>query len=87
MSDLKNKGGKSLEERLKRLPDDVLRNRIVPTDEAAALRGVSVRQWRRMKAAGRTPPPIKIGLKKEGYRLGLVLDMGDAESGLAEAAA
>lgn len=67
-------GRKSAEERLSTLPLEILRHRILPTDEAAAFVGMSPRQWRREKAAGRTPNPISIGSKKEGYRLGDLID-------------
>jgi hypothetical protein len=63
---------------LANVPRDVALNRILPTAQAAAFGGVSPREWRRRKAAGQTPPPIKIGVKREGYRLGDLLAMNEA---------
>jgi hypothetical protein len=60
------------------MPREVALQRILPTAQAAAFRGIGLREWRRQKAMGLTPPAVKIGTKREGYRLGDLIAMNEA---------
>jgi hypothetical protein len=56
------------------LPEDVQRQRILPTPQALELVCVSPASWRRLRRLGVAPTAVQIGLKKQGYRLGDLLD-------------
>jgi hypothetical protein len=62
---------------LANMPPEIALKRIIPTAQAAVFKGMSPRQWRREKAAGRTPPAVKIGVKAEGYYLCDLLAMNE----------
>jgi hypothetical protein len=51
------------------LPLEIALERIFTTRQAAEFKGVSLRKWQRLKAAGKTPKPIQRGVKAEGYKL------------------
>jgi hypothetical protein len=51
------------------LPLEIQLDRIFTTRQAAEFKGLSLRQWQRMKAAGKTPKPVARGVKAEGYKL------------------
>jgi predicted DNA-binding transcriptional regulator AlpA len=59
---------------LSTLPPEVTRNRIVNKAQVAALIDQHPCQIDRLVKAGRFPPPLKIGARKGGWRLGTVLD-------------
>ena len=63
---------------LANLPTDLGRNRILDTAASAAFWSVSLPHWRRMYRAGTVPPPIKIGSRKLGWRLGSLIDALEA---------
>jgi predicted DNA-binding transcriptional regulator AlpA len=56
------------------LPPDLGRHRILPTKEACEFVGSSVAEWRRKRARGDAPPPIMIGARKHGWRIGDLIE-------------
>jgi predicted DNA-binding transcriptional regulator AlpA len=59
---------------LNTLPPDLGRNRILDSSNSAAFWGVSLPHWRRLYRAGKVPPPIRIGDRKYGWRVGALID-------------
>ena len=59
---------------LANLPFDLGRDRILSAAASAAFWGVSLPHWRRMYCAGKVPPPIRIGERKLGWRIGALVD-------------
>ncbi|TXN04192.1 hypothetical protein FV242_08230 [Methylobacterium sp. WL64] len=62
---------------LQSLPPDIARRRIIGTRDAAAYCGVSEKTFRRMQAAGTIPEPLKLSIRKLGWRIGDLLDWQD----------
>jgi prophage regulatory protein len=56
------------------IPSELNRERIVGTRQTAEFLDVSVPHLRRLYRAGKVPPPIKIGERKNGWRLGVLID-------------
>jgi predicted DNA-binding transcriptional regulator AlpA len=56
------------------LPSEVSRNRILPTRETLEFVGSSPANWRRLRSLNLAPPPIMIGMRKQGWRVGTLLD-------------
>ncbi len=56
------------------LPPDLGRHRILGTRETCEFVGISVAQWRRMRTLGETPAAIMLGAKKQGWRIGDLID-------------
>jgi predicted DNA-binding transcriptional regulator AlpA len=50
-------------------PNDLLRDRIVGTAEAARFAGFSTSHWRCLVKGGRVPPPIRLSERKLGWRI------------------
>lgn len=66
------------------LPLELARRSIIGTRDAAAYCGVSEKTFRRMQAAGTIPTPLKLSIRKLGWRIGDLLDWQDCkESGRA----
>jgi predicted DNA-binding transcriptional regulator AlpA len=65
---------------LNSFPPDLTRNRILDSGQASEFWGVSTAHWRRLYRAGKVPPPIRVGLRKYGWRL------SDLDEALAERA-
>jgi predicted DNA-binding transcriptional regulator AlpA len=59
---------------LNTLPPDLGRNRVLDSRKSAEFWGVSLPHWRRLYRAGKVPPPIRIGDRKYGWRLGDLID-------------
>ena len=57
------------------LPTIAERDRIIDTKQSAALLNVSVPHYRRLYRTGKVPMHIKIGKRKYGTRLGVLLDL------------
>jgi predicted DNA-binding transcriptional regulator AlpA len=55
-------------------PNDLNRYQVIGAAEAASLAGVSLDHWRRLYRAGSVPRPLKVGLRKVGWRRGDLLD-------------
>jgi predicted DNA-binding transcriptional regulator AlpA len=53
------------------LPLELSRRRVLCTIDACTFTGVSVAEWRRLNQA---PPPIMIGSRKQGWRIGDLID-------------
>jgi predicted DNA-binding transcriptional regulator AlpA len=56
------------------LPAEIARHRVLGTRDASEFVGISVTDWRRMCRRGETPPPIKIGIQRQGWRVGDLID-------------
>jgi prophage regulatory protein len=50
-------------------PNDLLRDRIVGTAEAASYCGFSVSHWRCLVKGGRVPPPVRLSERKLGWKI------------------
>lgn len=50
-----------MSEELDRLPADIQRKRVLPTELAAECCGQTAWNWRKLRADGKLPPAIKIG--------------------------
>ena len=59
---------------LNNLPPEFSRHRVLPTDQALEFVGVSAANWRRLRSLGEAPPPVMIGLRKQGWKVGTLLD-------------
>lgn len=59
---------------LDRLPPEIVRNRVLGTDDSAAFCGISVPHWRRMYRKGLVPAPLKLGTRKLGWRVGDLIE-------------
>lgn len=59
------------------LPPDIARRRILGTRDAAAYCGVSEKTFRRMQASQTIPTPLKLSIRKLGWRIGDLLDWQD----------
>jgi predicted DNA-binding transcriptional regulator AlpA len=56
------------------LPPELGRHRVLGTRDTWEFVGISIPDWRRKRALGETPPAIKIGSRKLGWRLGDLID-------------
>jgi predicted DNA-binding transcriptional regulator AlpA len=55
---------------LDQLPSEIARHRVLATRDACEFVGVSISEWRNLRARGEAPPPIMLGSKKHGWRVG-----------------
>jgi len=78
MSNLGSLEGDRPRTRTQPLPADLSDKRVLSTSNAAALCGLSVREWERLRAAGKTPPPVSLGSRKLGYQVQDLLAWIDA---------
>ena len=67
------------------IPADLADKRVLNTNKSATLVGLSVREWERLRAKGKTPPPIRLGTRKFGYVVADLLAWIESRKG-AEAA-
>jgi predicted DNA-binding transcriptional regulator AlpA len=65
---------------LGRLPASVTDNRILKTDETAALAGYSVAHWREMYRDGRAPAPIRLSARRYGWKVSTILAWLDSKA-------
>jgi prophage regulatory protein len=59
------------------LPEELARRRVLTTRRAAAFVGRSVVHWRRLHLEGKTPKPIRLGVRAMGWRIGDLVDWMD----------
>jgi predicted DNA-binding transcriptional regulator AlpA len=59
---------------LNSLPSEIARHRVLDTAESAAFCRISVPHWRRLYRAGKVPKPIRLGMRKYGWRIGDLID-------------
>ncbi|MFC1455391.1 helix-turn-helix transcriptional regulator [Microvirga arabica] len=62
------------------LPPELARNRVLDSAQAAAFWGVSLPHWRRMYRLDQVPKPIKLSVRKLGWRVGDLVDALAARS-------
>lgn len=53
---------------------EIALKRVLSTAEAAEFAGYSLGHFRRLIAAGKTPAPVRLGLRKMGFRLGDLIE-------------
>jgi len=66
---------------LANLPSELNRERLLDTEQTAEFLGMSIPHLRRLYRAHKVPPPIKIGERKYGWRLGALIDFVATKSG------
>ncbi len=49
------------------LPPELARKCVFGSKKSAVFSGLSLREWERLRAAGQTPPAVKLGTRKLGY--------------------
>lgn len=62
------------------LPIELARRRIFTTEETCKFLGISVAQWRRLRDLSEAPLPVMLGTKKQGWRLGDLVDYVDSKT-------
>ena len=65
---------------LANLPSDLNRERLLGTEQTAEFLGMSIPHFRRLYRAKKVPSPIKIGDRKYGWQLGVLIDFVTAKS-------
>ncbi|QEL21696.1 hypothetical protein FQV39_03200 [Bosea sp. F3-2] len=66
---------------LDRLPAEIARKRVLPSETAAEFCGQTIENWRKLRQQGKLPAPITLGGKKLGWRIGDLIDFIDAKAG------
>ncbi len=56
------------------LPPELSQHRIFSTRQTCEFVGVSPAEWRRLRARGEAPPPVLIGIRKHGWKVGVLID-------------
>jgi predicted DNA-binding transcriptional regulator AlpA len=56
------------------LPPEVARHRVLGTHDACEFVGLSVAEWRKLRRKGQAPSPIMLGTRKQGWRVGDLID-------------
>jgi predicted DNA-binding transcriptional regulator AlpA len=59
---------------LSQLPESLARHRLLNTAETAQFLGRSVPEIRRLYRSGAMPPPVRLGSRKLGWRVGDLVD-------------
>jgi prophage regulatory protein len=59
---------------LANIPSDLSRERLLGTEQTAEFLGMSVPHLRRLYRAKKVPAPLRIGGRKYGWRLGVLID-------------
>jgi predicted DNA-binding transcriptional regulator AlpA len=62
------------------LPSELGRHRILPTKQALEFVGSSPANWRRLRALKLAPAPVMIGLRRQGWRVGDLIDYLESRS-------
>lgn len=62
------------------LPSELSRQRILDTQQTLEFVGSSPANWRRLRQRGLAPAPIQIGLRKQGWRIGDLIDYLESRS-------
>jgi prophage regulatory protein len=71
---------------LANIPSDLSRDRLLKTEQAAEFLGLSIPHFRRLYRTKKVPSPIRIGERKYGWRLGVLIDFVTAKAEKAEKA-
>jgi predicted DNA-binding transcriptional regulator AlpA len=61
------------------LPIELARHRVLDTSEAAGFCKVSVPHWRRLYRAKKVPMPVRLTVRKYGWRVGDLVDWIEAK--------
>lgn len=59
---------------LENLPPEIARHRILDTAETLEFVKLCPAEWRKLRAAGKAPRPVMLGTRKQGYRIGDLVD-------------
>jgi predicted DNA-binding transcriptional regulator AlpA len=65
------------------LPPELAGKRVLQSPRAAAFVGLSYRQWKRLRAEGKTPPTIELGPRTYGHTLESLLAWIEARKAVA----
>lgn len=65
---------------LDNIPSDLGRNRVLDSKQSAEFLNLSVPHFRRLYRAEKVPAPMKIGERKYGWRLGVLIDFLEDKS-------
>jgi predicted DNA-binding transcriptional regulator AlpA len=60
--------------KLEGLPAELARHRILTTTETLEFVKISPAEWRKLRAAGKAPRPVMLGTRKQGWRIGDLID-------------
>ena len=63
-----------------KLTPDMARHRILDSGSAAEFWGVSLPHWRRLYRDEKVPKPLKVGSRKLGWPIGVLIDALEARS-------
>lgn len=69
-----------MSEVLDRLPPEIARKRVLPTELAAEFCGQTVWNWRKLRASNKLPNAIRLGGKRLGWRVGDLIDWLDQQA-------
>ncbi len=69
------------------LPYELARHRILTTQQTLEFLGFSSAHWRRLRNAKLAPPPVMIGTRRQGWRLGTLIDWSASREQKAQDAA
>jgi len=56
------------------LPADIARHRVLDTRETLRFVGLGHAEWRKLRRKGQAPSPIMLGTRKQGWRIGDLID-------------
>jgi prophage regulatory protein len=70
---------------LTNIPSDLNRERLLDTKQTAEFLVMSIPHFRRLYRAKKVPSPIKIGDRKYGWQLGILIDFVASKSAKAAA--
>jgi predicted DNA-binding transcriptional regulator AlpA len=70
--------GATMSPSIENLPTDLARHRVLNTRQTCEFVNLSVAQWRRLRKAGEAPRGRQLGKRKQGWRLGDLIDWVDS---------
>jgi predicted DNA-binding transcriptional regulator AlpA len=56
------------------LPPEIARHRVLDTPETLKFVGLKHSEWRKLRSKGQAPSPILLGVRKQGWRVGDLID-------------
>ena len=65
---------------IENLPPELGRNQILDTKATCKFMDISVAELRRQRRADKFPPPVMLGKRKQGWRVGALIDLQDSRT-------
>jgi predicted DNA-binding transcriptional regulator AlpA len=65
---------------IENLPPELGRNQILDTKATCKFMDISVAELRRQRRADKFPPPVMLGKRKQGWRVGTLIDLQDSRT-------